>query len=272
MILKFNVTFLLLSTICCEAPFQVHLKVPRYVLVKRSVTFKCEYNAPFDHIHKVEWLKGDRKLFHYVKGRNPPFYNFTIPGGKINWFQTNASQLTLENIDFKASGVYSCIVTTETPIYTKQSEEKHLMVVQLQTQNPKITFNRRKYAIGEWLEVNCTSGFAHPVPELTWLLNGNEVNSYSIKTFPEQSSYISTMQISFQIKEEHNSGFVLTCLSTIPGFMGKHVHHSQYADHRSDSIKIDVEGTEVIHNTSSRSLASNNKIIIILVAKLIYFM
>lgn len=78
-----------------EAPFQVHLKVPRYVLVKRNVTLKCEYNAPFDHIHKVEWLKGDRKLFHYVKGRNPPFYNFTIPGGKINvslWVFTKTFQ------------------------------------------------------------------------------------------------------------------------------------------------------------------------------------
>lgn len=82
-----------------EAPFQVHLKVPRYVLVKRNVTFKCEYNAPFDHIHKVEWLKGDRKLFHYVKGRNPPFYNFTIPGGKINvslWVFTKLFNLRRE--------------------------------------------------------------------------------------------------------------------------------------------------------------------------------
>lgn len=52
-----------------------------------------------------------------------------------------------------------------------------LLFAEIQTQNPKITFNRRKYAIGEWLEVNCTSGFAHPVPELTWLLNGDEVSA-----------------------------------------------------------------------------------------------
>lgn len=67
-----------------ETHFQVHLKLPRYVPRGKNATLECEYNVPFNHIHKVEWLKGDRKVFRYVKGRNPPFYNYAIPGGKIN--------------------------------------------------------------------------------------------------------------------------------------------------------------------------------------------
>lgn len=67
-----------------ETMLEVHLKAPRYVLLNRNATLKCEYNVPFNHIHKVEWLKGDKKIFQYVKGRNPPFYNHTITGGKIS--------------------------------------------------------------------------------------------------------------------------------------------------------------------------------------------
>lgn len=56
-----------------------------------------------------------------------------------------------------------------------------ILISELQTQNPKITFKKRKYFVGEWLEVNCTSGYAHPVPELTWLMNGDEVSSLCAK-------------------------------------------------------------------------------------------
>ena len=69
---------------------EVHLKAPRYVLLNRNATLKCEYNVSFDHIHKVEWLKGDGKIFQYVKGRNPPFYNYTIAGGKISVSRTES--------------------------------------------------------------------------------------------------------------------------------------------------------------------------------------
>lgn len=72
---------------------------------------------------------------------------------------------------------------------------------------------------------------------LIFIIPPIKVKNYWIRSFPEQNTQVSMIQISFQIKDEHNSGFLLECLSTIPGFMGKHVHSSQYADRRSNSIR-----------------------------------
>lgn len=47
-----------------------------------------------------------------------------------------------------------------------------------QTENPKITFKKNSYVVGESLEANCTSSAAHPVPHLTWYINGKEVSKY----------------------------------------------------------------------------------------------
>lgn len=47
----------------------------------------------------------------------------------LQWSQSNERQVRLKNLDFDASGVYCCEVTTETPIYTKASEDEEVTVV-----------------------------------------------------------------------------------------------------------------------------------------------
>ncbi|KAF6205205.1 hypothetical protein GE061_019372 [Apolygus lucorum] len=64
--------------------FQVSLKAPRYADVGGQVVLECEYDIPGEQLHKVEWLKGGRKLFQYVKGRTPPFRNYTTPGAVLD--------------------------------------------------------------------------------------------------------------------------------------------------------------------------------------------
>ncbi|CAB0000839.1 unnamed protein product [Nesidiocoris tenuis] len=64
--------------------FHVSLKAPRYADVGGQVVLECEYNVHPDQLHKVEWLKGGRKLFQYVKGRTPPFRNFSTPGAVLD--------------------------------------------------------------------------------------------------------------------------------------------------------------------------------------------
>ena len=38
----------------------------------------------FYDFFQVTWLKNDHKIFEYINGRNPPYRNFTIPGGVID--------------------------------------------------------------------------------------------------------------------------------------------------------------------------------------------
>ncbi|CAG9766359.1 unnamed protein product [Ceutorhynchus assimilis] len=63
---------------------RLELLMPRYALKGGDVFLKCDHSVRLEHLHKVEWKKGDDKLFMYVKGRTPPFKAWEIPGAKLN--------------------------------------------------------------------------------------------------------------------------------------------------------------------------------------------
>ncbi|KAG8240951.1 hypothetical protein J6590_098044 [Homalodisca vitripennis] len=64
--------------------FHVELRAPRYVSFGNSALLKCDYSVPEDELHKVEWLHQNRKIWQYVKGRNPPFRNYSTTGSVID--------------------------------------------------------------------------------------------------------------------------------------------------------------------------------------------
>jgi hypothetical protein len=47
----------------------------------------------------------------------------------LQWDESSERQILLRNMDFEASGTYSCEVSMQTPIYTKPSSEHELTVI-----------------------------------------------------------------------------------------------------------------------------------------------
>jgi hypothetical protein len=64
--------------------FTVELRLPRYVILGGSAVLHCEYSVENHQLHRVEWLRNRNKLFQYVKGRTPPFRNYSIPGAELD--------------------------------------------------------------------------------------------------------------------------------------------------------------------------------------------
>lgn len=64
--------------------FHVELRLPRYVLLGGPALLKCDYSIQPDLLHKVEWLKQGKKIFQFVKGRTPPYRNYSIPGAQLD--------------------------------------------------------------------------------------------------------------------------------------------------------------------------------------------
>ncbi|KAG4077816.1 hypothetical protein HA402_013750 [Bradysia odoriphaga] len=158
-----------------QSDVEVHLVVRKYVEKGSSVTLQCEHNVPEKILYKVTWLKiGMGKFFQYINGRNPPFRNFSIPGAEVDTKNSDESQATLKNVDFEAAGLYTCEVSTDTPIFTKESNEEQLHVILQQIGPPKISFSKRQFAMGEKLLANCTTSKARPAPKITWLINGQK--------------------------------------------------------------------------------------------------
>jgi len=47
----------------------------------------------------------------------------------LQWNESSERQILLRNMDFEASGIYGCEVSTQTPIYTKLSNDHELTVI-----------------------------------------------------------------------------------------------------------------------------------------------
>ncbi|KAK7590680.1 hypothetical protein V9T40_002293 [Parthenolecanium corni] len=230
---------------------RVALRAPRYVMVNGTATLKCEYDVNENQVYKVEWLRGGNKIYQFIKGRNPPFNNFTVIGADIDWTESDEKRVSLKNLQFEASGVYICEVTTDNPIYTKPSEEEYLVVMQTQSENPRISFNEADYKVGDILDANCTSSPATPVPELTWLLNGKKADESLIRSYPESMKSSSMVQLTMAITMKQAPQLILTCLSTIPGYMG-HVNGTEYADYRDATIQRPIASTKIMKNVQRR--------------------
>ncbi|KAF5296401.1 hypothetical protein FQR65_LT01388 [Abscondita terminalis] len=224
---------------------RLELVMPKYAGRGGEATLKCDHSVPLEQLHKVEWKKSGMKIFQYVKGRTPPFRYFPIAGAELNKEHSSEKQIQLSKLDFSASGSYSCIVSMETPIFSKESESHELTVIELQDGDPVITFNKDTYEIGEILEANCTTSPARPPPHVTWLINNERVDDSLTKPFSNgrlhghgyfERKSSSTTQLSVEVSELHGGedGVLrLTCVSTIPGYVS---HNEKYADIRQHSV------------------------------------
>lgn len=236
---------------------ELELVMPKYSVRGGSVVLKCVHDVPPEQLYKVEWQRGGTKIFQYIKGRVPPFRYFPSTGFQLNKENSSDKQIQLSKLDFSASGSYSCVVSMETPIFSKDSESHVLTVIEPQEREPLITFNKNTYEIGEILEANCTAGPSRPPPYITWFINDIKVFDSLTRSFtPSRSTNTSvgigyfeqratcTKQLSVEVSELHvgdNGQLWLTCLATIPGYVGR---GEEYADRRNHSVRIVVEMQE----------------------------
>nr|XP_022901833.1 uncharacterized protein LOC111414667 [Onthophagus taurus] len=226
--------------------------MPKYAIRGGDVILRCDHTVSNEQLHKVEWHKAEKKIFQYVKGRIPPFRKFpdALSGATVNRTGSNDKQLQLSNLNFSASGSYSCIVSMETPIFSKDSERHVLTIIEPQADNPNITFTKDRYEVGDTLEVNCTSAPSRPPAHITWYINEmkapeNLTKSYfngKIHGYYDQIAS-ATKQLSIEVSDLHvgENGLRLTCMSTIPGYI---TDDETYADKREHSIRVIVENVE----------------------------
>ncbi|XP_065075386.1 uncharacterized protein beat-VII [Ochlerotatus camptorhynchus] len=188
-----------------QSVVNVQLVVKKYAERGSDVTLYCENDAAPDIVYKVTFLKGENKIFEYIKGRNPPYRNYSIAGAEIDWKKVTLSTLTLKNVDYEASGSYYCEVSTDTPIFTKASNEEPFHVILSQKGPPTIEFAKKQLYYGDMLKANCTTSKAKPAPHITWLINGKPVEDKYVRHFhhtPKGSHRSKQLQQSQQLQEK----------------------------------------------------------------------
>ncbi|KAL0880944.1 hypothetical protein ABMA27_002106 [Loxostege sticticalis] len=155
---------------------RVELQMERWAARGGAVRLRCVHDVPHHLLDKVVFLRHGTKIFQYIRDRKPPYRNFTTPGAVLNIALATENSIILQNLDFAASGSYSCEVSLDTPIYTKASTEKQLTVFHPQKHHPRIDFPTRYLSFGETLRANCTTAPALPAPHITWFINGKKMD------------------------------------------------------------------------------------------------
>lgn len=134
---------------------EVELKTKKFVEKGSTLPLQCKHNIVLDLLNKVSWYKNSQKIFEFISGREPPFRNFSVSGSEIDvslrhypltlfrplspltthlkfnpiqFLKSNAHQLTLKGLDYDATGMYSCEVSLQSPIFSKESHETHVVV------------------------------------------------------------------------------------------------------------------------------------------------
>lgn len=78
----------------------------------------------------------------------------------------------------------------------------------LPDEGPRITGGRARYQLGEWVDVNCTSGRSRPATQLSWFINGDLANPDYLRHFEtavtgREGLETSTLGLRFKVKHKH---------------------------------------------------------------------
>lgn len=226
---------------------KVQLIAPQYITYGETATLFCNHTVSDDLLHKIEFMKGEKRIFQYIKERNPPYIEPQhIDGIKRLEYSKNGTTIKLHDVHFDASDSYTCEVTMTTPIYTAGADPVYMKVIRPQSATPKITFQKNMYKVGESLEANCTSSAAYPVPYITWFINGEEVDITLVNHYPhthhKNDAYLmsATARLKVEVSALHagqNGDLEISCRATIPAFP---MQHEKFADIKTKAVLVQI--------------------------------
>ncbi|KAL6259696.1 uncharacterized protein LOC105430672 [Pogonomyrmex barbatus] len=223
---------------------KVQLIAPQYVTQGSTAILFCNHTVTDNLLHKIEFMKGERRIFQYIKERIPPYIPTPYVDGSRLEYSPNGTTIKLHDVRFETSGTYTCEVTMTTPIYTAGADPVEMKVIHPQNGIPKISFKKSVYVIGESLEANCTSSPARPVPYITWFINDKEVDIALVTHYPHTYHKNHLMSATARLKVEvsalhagQNGHLEISCRATIPDFA---MHHEQFADIRKKTVSVEI--------------------------------
>ncbi|XP_037975035.2 uncharacterized protein LOC105388390 [Plutella xylostella] len=227
----------------------VELRAPRFVVHRHSAALRCEHNVQPEAIYKVVFFKDDYRIMQYIHGRDPPFLLYNFTGAEIKLSKLTSTSITLEAMDFPASGFYACEIALETPLYSKVSNKHEISVIVRQKYRPRIKMLHRKLTSTDLLEATCQSAPAHPAPHLAWFINNVKVDeSLTIPNGVTPTSkhhhgmplLVTNTSLQFPLSSLQlvpNQTVDVTCIGTIPSFPAE--AHG-YADIQNHTISVNV--------------------------------
>lgn len=61
----------------------VQLIIPKYVIYGTTAVLFCNHTVSDELLHKIEFMKGEKRIFQYIKERNPPYIETRVEGARL---------------------------------------------------------------------------------------------------------------------------------------------------------------------------------------------
>lgn len=182
------------------------LDVPQWADLRYPVTLNCQFDTGGDSLYSVKWYKDEHEFFRYTPGLSPKTLVFNMDGVKVDESKSTVNEVTLYSLTRMSKGNYKCEVSTDAPNFPTVVEDANMTIVVYPENVPRIEGLREMYAIGEFMEANCTAKMTYPMAQVTWYINNIEVHKSMLESYmPEISDgplYNVTLGMRMQLKKD----------------------------------------------------------------------
>ncbi|XP_054262869.1 junctional adhesion molecule 2A-like [Macrosteles quadrilineatus] len=227
---------------------QVRVKVPDAVLYGEPAVLHCFYDLETDSLYSVKWYKGQQEFYRFTPRENPPVKIFPIHGMpqlQVQEVKSNATQVTLRKVLPVMSGHYSCEVSADAPSFQTALVTGKMKVVTPPRHSPSLHGLRPRYRVGERLRVNCTSAESLPAANLSWLINGHQVDERHARVYHTVSGGLGDLETVTSILEKSlvsqdfnsNSRLKIRCTASILSVYWKTTEKSAELERPKDPRK-----------------------------------
>ncbi|XP_023721389.1 uncharacterized protein LOC111872078, partial [Cryptotermes secundus] len=206
----------------CIGLKDVRVNVPAAILRGGTATLYCHFDLEGDSLYSVKWYKGRREFYRFTPKEDPAMKIFPIFGLEVEQGKSNATQLTLRQVQLSLSGRYSCEVSADAPSFHTALVSGDMDIVETPRGRPVISGIRHRYRADEILHGNCSSSWSKPAAKLTWFVNGNPPPTSNLVIYPvirerdgeRESSYLGLKMV---VKPHHfsNGRLKIRCSATI---------------------------------------------------------
>ncbi|KAJ2946920.1 hypothetical protein O0L34_g16261 [Tuta absoluta] len=155
----------------------LEINVPTAVLVGETVTLECSWQLEDEEaLYSVKWYRGREEFYRYIPKELPHTRVFPLPGIEVDISRSGARRVVLQQATPAMAGRFRCEVSADAPTFHTEIRSAPLEVVEPPEWGPKLVSDRSWYGVGSTLRATCASPPAHPPANLTFALNGREID------------------------------------------------------------------------------------------------
>ncbi|XP_014363518.2 uncharacterized protein LOC106714909 [Papilio machaon] len=159
----------------------LEINVPSAVLVDETVTLECSWQLEDEEaLYSVKWYRGKEEFYRYIPKELPHTRVFPLPGIEVDISRSGARRVVLQQATPAMAGRFRCEVSADAPTFHTEIRSAPLEVVEPPEWGPKLVSDRSWYGVGSNLRATCASPPSYPSVNLTFALNGEEIDIESI--------------------------------------------------------------------------------------------